>query len=221
MISKKEVFSDIKLLVVDLDNTLCDTFHTLSELQWVHAAKVLEKHGIPQKKGEQMLRMLGKHSFRSSIQKLGLDNRLQKIAIAAYDDVNVSHLKLFEDAQAILDCPIPKVLVTRGEKKLQRAKIKHLGIRKYFKKVYYVNTFDDKVGTFKKVKKDFKLQSKQMLVIGDRIEEEIKEANMLGMKTAFIERPDWPAHLSVSKPDVAVKTLWRLKEILGESCKKA
>lgn len=216
MVVKKEVFSEVKLLVVDLDNTLCDTYHTLSKVQWVHAAKILEQHGIPKKKGEQMLRMLGKHSFRSTIQKLGLDERLQKVAIAAYDDVDVSNLKLFDDANAILECNMPKVLVTRGEEKLQRAKIKHLGIARKFKKIYYVKTFEDKASKFKLVQKDFKLRPKEMLVIGDRIEEEIKDANMLGMKTAFVDRPDWPSHPSVSKPDISVKNLWRLNELLNK-----
>lgn len=210
----------IKLLVVDLDNTLCDTFHTLSKWQWAHTAKVLESHGIPKDKSEQMLRSLGKYSFKTMMDKIGLDAKLKKIAIAAYDDVDVSKLKLFSDADAIINYPLPKVLVTRGERKLQRAKIKHLGIRLKFKKVYYVSTFDKKKDTFRLILKDFGYKPSEILVIGDRIEEEIKDAKSLRMKTAFINRPDWPSHPSAATPDISVKTLDHMATRIDEMQEK-
>ncbi len=211
---------EIKLLVVDLDNTLCDTFHTLSKFQWLHAAKVLEKNGISKKKGDQMLRALGKHSFRAMTEKIGLDDRLKKVAISAYDDVDVSKLKLFKDAHAIIDYPMQKVLVTRGELKLQKSKIKHLGIKSKFKKIYFVNTFQNKKDTFKIILKDFKYKPGEILVIGDRIEEEIVDAKSLRMRTAFIDRPDWPSHPSLAKPDITVKSLEHMALQIDELRKK-
>ena len=200
--------SGVKLLIVDLDNTLCDTFHSLSKHQWEKAVKALRDDGVDPALLDHLRKQLGKKSFRSSIEPL--DERRKAIAIAAYDAVDVSKLRLYSDAQAILDVPLRKVLVTRGEITLQRAKIRHLKLRPHFAKVYHVPTFKEKREAFSAILKEFKVRPEETLVIGDRIEEEIKDGNSLGMHTAFIDRPDWPSHLSVARPDISVKNLEHL-----------
>src|SRR5689334_13929584 len=103
-----------KLLIVDMDNTLCDTFHTLSKNQWEGAAKALRNEGWPDK-ADQLLKMLGKSSFVHTMQRLEFTERQRAVAMRNYDKVPVNKLKLFDDAPALMDIPIPKVLVTRGE----------------------------------------------------------------------------------------------------------
>jgi FMN phosphatase YigB (HAD superfamily) len=214
---RKGPLSSIKLLVIDLDNTLCDTFHTLSKMQWEKALAVLQRDGVERKTILRMRRQLGRHSFRSAVQRL--DKRRQRLAIRAYDDVDVRTLRLYGDAMALLRLPLPKVLVTRGERRLQREKIHHLGIRRFFRRVYHVPTFDQKRSAFRKVLKDFRLEPHEALVIGDRIEEEIKDAKSLRIPTAFIDRPGWPSHPSAAKPDLTVKSLAYIAQHLKEERK--
>jgi FMN phosphatase YigB (HAD superfamily) len=211
----KADFSQVRLLVVDLDNTLCDTFHTLSKRQWKNALDALAKDGVDAKTMAHLRKELGKRSFRSTL--LGLSPARQRLALKAYDDLDVKPLRLYDDAHALLDLPIQKVLVTRGERGLQTRKITHLKIQRYFKKIYYVPTFGRKKDTFKKVLRDFRLTPKQALVIGDRIEEEILDAKQLGLPAAFIDRPDWPSHPSVETPDLSVKSLEKIADRLKKA----
>jgi HAD superfamily hydrolase (TIGR01509 family) len=202
----------VKILIVDMDNTICDTFHTLSKRQWESVVKTLEKRGYTTQAAV-FKRKLGKQSFKTTLEQAKLPTEAQLAAMQAYDDLDVKHLKLYSDAKAILDLDIPKVLVTRGDKKLQAAKIRHLGIAKRFKRIYYVPTMEKKEAALKQVLKDFKVKPKECLVIGDRIEEEILEGMKLGMLTALIDRPDWPTH-RIAKPTISAKSLYVIADRL-------
>jgi FMN phosphatase YigB (HAD superfamily) len=204
--------SGIKLLIVDLDNTLCDTFHSLSRVQWHRAADALAKRGW-KKEARQLRSYLGKVGFVRATELLHLTAEQQRIGIRQYDKVSVKNLKLYDDAQAILSLPIPKVLVTRGEKELQLKKIKHLRLRKYFEGIYYVNTFGSKKTAFENILKRFHRKPHEALVIGDRAEEEIKDANELGIASVLVLRPEWPVTRKY-KATFTVKSLRRVSELL-------
>jgi FMN phosphatase YigB (HAD superfamily) len=206
-------FKKIKLLIVDLDNTLCDTFHTLSKSQWERAAKVLESKGYAQH-AKVFRKNFGKHSFKYTMEQLKLPKKERDLAVHAYDSVSVTPLKLYDDAHGILDLAIPKVLVTRGEKSLQLKKLKHLKLRKYFGGIYHISTFQEKAVAFKEIIKTYKLKPSEVLVIGDRIEEEILDANKLKMPSCLVLRPNWPIHKGVAKPTITVKSLYVLAKKL-------
>lgn len=206
-------FKGIKLLIVDMDNTLCDTFHTLSKNQWEKAAKVLERNGY--KKHANIFRKnLGKFSFKHTIEQLGLPERERSLAMQAYDTVAVKNLKLYPDAKAIFEMGIPKVIVTRGDATLQAKKLRHLKLKKYFQKVYYIPTFKLKKEAFRKILKLHKIKPHEALVIGDRIEEEIKDANALGIPSVLVLRPDWPVHRNIAKPTITVRSLYSLRRYI-------
>lgn len=205
-------FSDVKLLIVDLDNTLCDTFHSLSKNQWEHAAKMLERHHAKPEHVRLLRKDFGRFSFRHVLTGIGMSKKEERIALAAYDAVDIKPLKLYDDASAVFDIPVRKVLVTRGEPKLQKEKIAHLRIRKHFDAVYYVPTFAKKLDTFKRILKLHKLKPSEVLVIGDRVEEEILDANTLGIPSCLVLRPSWPVHRGVAKPNITVRSLYALKK---------
>ncbi len=195
-----------KLLIIDMDNTLCDTFHNLSKPQWYHVEKVLTKKGHTFH-AEKLAHHFGKHGFVKTLKMLNFPKNVMKIAVEAYDDIDVSKLTLFDDAHELLDLTIPKVLVTRGDLNLQNRKIRHLGLRKYFKKVYIVETFGKKYEAFEQIMKDFNLKPQETIVIGDRIKEEIVDGKKLNMPTILVRRPDWPVAKSRYKPDLFVRKL--------------
>lgn len=202
-------FKRPKLLIVDLDNTICDTFHTLSKHQWEKAAKVLETRGY-RKDAAVFRRNFGKHSFKYTMEQLKLPQKERDLAVHAYDSVDVKPLKLYSDAHAILDLDIPKVLVTRGERRLQIKKLAHLKVRKHFEGIYYIKTFQSKQDAFKEILQKFKVERKDAFVIGDRIEEEILDANRMGIRSCLVKRPNWPTHKGIAKPSITVKSLYSL-----------
>jgi len=202
-------FSKIKLLIVDMDNTLCDTFHTLSTLQWDRVAKAFEKKGRTDV-AVALRKNLGKKGFVKTLDELGLPMAEKRFAVSIYDAVDVRSLKLYPDASAILALKIPKVLVTRGEKSLQVKKIAHLGVKKYFEGVYFVPTFSGKKVYFEKILNKYHLKPDEALVIGDRLEEEIKDANILGVPSVLVLRPEWPIRRGDGVADLTVRSLEKI-----------
>lgn len=205
-------FSKVKLLVIDMDNTLCDTFHTLSRTQWDKAADALERIGYPEQ-AKVLRRNLGKKGFKATMQGFRLRHAERQKVMDAYDSVSVTRLRMYDDAGSIRSLPHDKVLVTRGERRLQTRKIKHLGLAKGFKRIYFVPTMESKEAAFRRIIREFKVKPSECLVIGDRIEEEILEGQRLGMRTALVDRPDWPTQ-RITKPDVTAKSLVKIAALL-------
>jgi FMN phosphatase YigB (HAD superfamily) len=199
-------WSDIKLLIIDLDNTLCDTFGTLSKPQWESVERALAKKGW-----ESFVRELrndfGKHGFRYALKRSGMSAAQMRYAVKIYDDVDVRKLRLFPDAKAVLGLPHGKVLLSRGERALQRKKIRHLGIGEYFAQVVIVDTFEDKTKAIKDILRRHRVKPREALIVGDRIEEEITDGMRLGIPTALVLRQGKRAPRSKVKPDVAVRSL--------------
>jgi HAD superfamily hydrolase (TIGR01509 family) len=189
-----------------MDNTLSDTFHTLSVAQWKRVAIAFEKKGRKDYAAA-IRKNIGKQGFVHTLKQIGMKKQDMHFAVKIYDTVSVRGLKLYPDAQDILNVDLPKVLITRGEKNLQIRKIKHLGIGKHFEKIVYVPTFGTKKQSFKDVMKQFKVKPKECLVIGDRLEEEIKDANELGIPSVLVRRPGWKIKTGTAKPNVVVKSL--------------
>jgi FMN phosphatase YigB (HAD superfamily) len=204
----------IKLLIVDFDNTLCDTFHTLSKGQWKKATAAMAKRGYA-KEAKIIQNDFGKTGFVHAIQQTKLPHREKVLAFRAYQTVDVKPLKLYPDAKYLLNMKMPKVLVTRGEPHFQARKIRHLGVKKYFKEIYVVPSFRKKKISFQKILKKHKLKPSEALVIGDRIEEEIKDANELKIPCVLVRRPNWRIHSEYGTPTYTIKSLKRVIELLS------
>jgi FMN phosphatase YigB (HAD superfamily) len=202
-----------KLLIVDMDNTLCDTFHTLSTQQWRNVIAALRKKG-KKEYADALHKNFGRFGFVTTLKKLKMPKKDVNFALRVYDHVDVGPLRLYPDAHALLEIEIPKVLVTRGERNLQIKKIEHLKIRKHFDGVYYIKPFEAKKDAFKAILKKYKVKPKEAVVIGDRIEEEIKDANDLKIPSVLVRRPNWPIHRGIAKPTITVKSLHSLAKKL-------
>jgi len=198
-------WKNIKLLIVDLDNTLADTFRTLSVPQWGKVIRSLQKNGF----GACAIRLkknFGAKSFVRTLKECKLTEEEMKHAVGVYDKVDVSKLKLYDDAHFILDLPIDKILISRGEPSLQKRKIQHLGIRKYFKEICIVDTFYTKDAAIAKILRGWKMKPDEVLIIGDRVEEEIRAGIKLGIPTVLVRRPGWSA-AAEPKPTLTVRKL--------------
>jgi len=93
----------------------------------------------------------------------------------------------YNDYDILKKMPHKKILVTTGYKKLQLAKIKALKIGDDFKEVIIDDPLSKnrkyKLGIFKEILEKEKLRPKDIWVIGDSVENEIKAGKQLGMNT--------------------------------------
>ncbi len=103
---------------------------------------------------------------------------------------NFAEMKLYPDAKNFLESSSSeKILVTYGDVTTQEKKIETLGIRDYFSEIYICRERQEKLDCFKKILGKYKIENlKAILVIGDRIDSEIKYGNILGMTTVLLWR---------------------------------
>jgi FMN phosphatase YigB (HAD superfamily) len=180
---------DTRLLLVDMDNTLCNTYLALSKVQWEAVAQAFEARGKLEY-AMALRRNLGRKGFAATLKQLKMSPAERQFAIKVYDRVDIRRLQLYPDAPALLKLDLPKVLVSRGERKLQLRKIRHLGIGGRFDRIVIVPTFEEKGAAFKRLLALYKLKPSQALVIGDRPEDEITDARRLRIPTCLVRRPE-------------------------------
>lgn len=125
-------------------------------------------------------------------------------------------IKTFEDYKELRTLTENKMLVTTGFKKLQWAKIKALSIENDFDQIY----IDDprstprnhKIDIFRQILIETKKKPKEIWVIGDNPESEIKAGKELGMKT--IQRKSKSKNLS-EFADYKIESFYELRSIIN------
>ena len=106
-----------------------------------------------------------------------------------------------------------KILVSRGDQKIQLEKIKILGIKKYFSDIFICETAEEKKDVFERIVKKYKVNPKDVWVVGDRINVEIRYGNMLGMNTVHFhhgKHKDLKPQDALDKP---MHTITKLNEL--------
>ena len=127
------------------------------------------------------------------------------------------NISLFSDTLSTLDAlDAVKVLVTRGDKKLQEQKIAILGIRKCFDDIIICPTPDDtKKAAFELILKKYAVSARDAWVVGDRINVEIRSGNLLGMNTVHFHHGK---HKDLKPQDAFDKPMFVIKK-LKELCR--
>ncbi|MEO8637976.1 MAG: HAD family hydrolase [Candidatus Taylorbacteria bacterium] len=128
---------------------------------------------------------------------------------------NFETMKLFPDALEILKKKEPeKILVTHGERKRQEKKIKTLGIRGYFKEIYICADGTEKLELFKKIVKEYGVENpKNCVIIGDRVDTEIRFGNMLGCVTVYLPRGKYSKLSPVDAIEIPTYTIHSFAEL--------
>lgn len=75
---------------------------------------------------------------------------------------------------------------TNGDTNFQKDKIKALKIESYFSDILYVPTDEAKIFAFKILIDKHKAENKNTIIIGNRIDSEIRYGKMLGCKTILV-----------------------------------
>jgi len=112
-----------------------------------------------------------------------------------------------------------KVLVTRTSRGVERQekKIDVLGIRKFFDKIIMTADDDSKRGAFEIIINSANLPLKDIFVVGNRIDAEVRYGKELGLKTILIKRGKYEnlkPKDDYEKPDYTITDLRELFEII-------
>ncbi len=139
------------------------------------------------------------------------------------DRTRLRHLTLFEDAMEYLyGVPEQRVLVTAGDVEYQRVKVAHLHIATQFAGVYYCEKPEDKKALFASILSEHRVDPSVGVVIGDRVDTDIRYGNELGMRTVRIRRPGGKYALQepgspIETPNVTVSTFTEMLAMLRGS----
>lgn len=193
-------------LIFDLDDTLIDTWNLLIPLANRNSCEAMIQAGLnchlQDCLGEREI-YLQSHAregvYLHLVQEFGLKDeaatspeQIAELGLSAYLDLKIpSSLPLMTGARELLDQLRPRYvldLVTSGKAHLQEAKIRACGIAPYFKQIWIVDLSQNqtKYDAFTKILSREACPPEKILCIGNRLDQEIRQARSLGMGTCHL-----------------------------------
>ena len=149
---------------------------------------------------------------------------ISRIAREAYFNCPVGKLTLFPGSLPLLRFlakrGIRNFIVSFGEPKIQRAKVKALGLDREpsVEKIYYAdrNNVLTKEAAFSKIQKRTQLTPGEILVVGDRPAREIRAGRELGMHTVRIRHGEFKLQVPVGpeeEPDYVIRNISEVRKL--------
>ena len=154
-----------------------------------------------------------------------LPNRYARELLEEFIHIDISNITLFPDVMNTLkqlkSQGYKLLLVTSGEKQVQRKKIDVLGLNgNYFDEVLITDRTggQTKRNCFKEIIQRYNLKPEEIICIGDKIDDELIASKSLGMVTVMFEHGrHYKAHLKEQskqiKPDYSIKCIKDLLEL--------
>src|SRR3972149_9072906 len=221
---------NIKAIIFDLDDTLYDCSGTLVVRGRRQVAKTIARliNTSEEEAYQLQLEMEEKYGVKSNIyEKIAshyhLPGTYVQELLEEFIHVGISNITLFSDVVDTLIQLKSKgyrlLLVTSGDKEIQRKKIDVLGLNnRYFDDIIITarNKKQSKKACFQEIMKCYDLQPEEVICVGDKIDDELAASKSLGMVTVMFEHGrHYNAYLKVQdkyiKPDYFIK---HIKDIL-------
>jgi len=223
----------IKALIFDLDDTLYDCSNTLSRDRRRELARVVarykdcsEKEALKVLQGDEEVRKYGR--YEGLAHRLGLPpGFLNEIQAVLQRSPDLSQIRLFPNVpptlQALRGRGLKIFLVTSGNLEEQEAKLNQLGLRPLLDEVMIVKRDGEgkaKGDCFQRLMKKYHLTPKEVMCVGDRIEDELAAAAALGMTTAMLRHGQHYERFAISsqkemEPDFFIKNIGELLGLLS------
>ena len=214
----------IKAVIFDLDETLSDN-EELTESAIRQSVQAMVDKGLNcsfEQGIKKLKEILEKNPLDKKIERLveffgPVDEEIIETGIWNYANADFDSLKIYPETIETLEKLKDKMklfLVTIGYEEQQNKKINTLGIKKYFEKIIVCR---EKEEEFRKILGEFNLCSEEVLVVGDKINKEIKDGNKLGMKTARILKGKYRTvqpKEEIEKPHYTINSLSEILDII-------
>ena len=224
----------IRCVIFDLDDTLYDCLGQRVRVAHRHAAQAMVEAGI--NAGTEDVYRVRMRAFRHDPMLRYIDaevarhfraenpEALSTVAREAYFNCPVGKLKLFPGSLPLLRLlakrGVRNFIVSFGEPKIQHAKVKSLGLDREpaVEKIYYAdrgNTLT-KEAAFRKIQKKTRLNSSQILVVGDRPAREIRAGRELGMHTVRLRHGEFKNQLPAGpeeEPDYEIRKISEVRKL--------
>lgn len=220
----------IRLVLFDLDDTLCDYAGARDgRLRRAFAAAVERAPGLDLERlvaASVAIHPHGTEHFGELLVEHGVSDPAVAEAAATWYRTNRFHgLELFADAVAVLerlrtDVPSRRIgLVTNGPSEVQRAKIDLLGVGRLVDFVVVSEEF----GAWKPDPTIFaealrlgKATAAEAVFVGDSAEHDIAGARAAGIRAIWVNRTGRPWMIDAPPPDHEVRSLDALHDLLGD-----
>jgi putative hydrolase of the HAD superfamily len=208
----------IKLIIFDLDNTLFDTYGQLGVKVLDEMIYRMRKAGLKREYEPIIREKYPFTGFRILARELKLSEKLRKIGMSAYEEMDLSGIKPYDDIAVVATLEQKKALVTSGTKEVQMDKIRILGIQHFFDDIIVDEAIsvEGRKKIFSELAQQHKAKPNQVLVIGDNPDVELAAGKSLGMVTIHMIRRQ---NTLRGEADYHVKDLYEVKSILEEQIK--
>ena len=222
--------SKIRAIIFDLDDTLYDCSGTLVVRGRRQVAKTIARliNTSEEEAYQLQLEMEEKYGVKANIYEkivshYHLPGTYAQELLEEFVHIHISDITVFPD---VIDTMIQLkgrgywvVLVTSGDKEIQRKKIDVLELNnRYFDDIVITGRNNDqsKKACFQEIMKRYDLQPEEVICVGDKIDDELAASKSLGMFTIMFEHGrHYKAYLKVQdkyiKPDYFIK---HIKDIL-------
>ena len=178
-----------KAIIFDLDNTIYSV-SSIGEQIFNGLFRLIETDGRYQGDFDAVKEALQKRPFQAVAREFKFHPELNHKAVELLSDLSYDGtIKPFDDYSEYRSKKqdgLLKFLVTTGFSKLQWSKIRQMQLESDFDACFVVDpakSHRTKKDVFAKIMEEYKLQPKEVLVIGDDVHSEIKAGKELGMDT--------------------------------------
>ncbi len=232
--SRAHVKPVIRCVIFDLDDTLYDCLGQRVHVTHRYAAQAMVAAGL--KADAEAVYRARMRAFRTDpmlrhidaevTRHFGAENpeEISRIAREAYFNCPVGKLTLFPGSLPLLrflaKCRVTNFIVSFGEPKIQRAKVRALGLdgEPSVEKIYFAdrNNVLTKEAAFLKIQKRTRLRSNEILIVGDRPAREIRAGKELGMHTVRLRHGEFKSQMPAGpeeEPDYVIGNISAVRKL--------
>jgi FMN phosphatase YigB (HAD superfamily) len=232
--ARRTIKPPIRCVIFDLDDTLYDCLGQRVHLTHRYAAQAMVKAGL--KADTEAVYRARMRAFRQDPMLRHIDaevtrqfnaqdpDAISRVAREAYFNCPVGELSLFPGSLPLLRFlarrSVRNFIVSFGEPKIQRAKVKVLGLDREpsIEKIFYADRGNmlTKEAAFRKIQKKTGLKPGEILVVGDRPAREIRAGRELGMHTVRLRHGEFKSQMPAGpeeEPDYSVKNISEIRKL--------
>jgi FMN phosphatase YigB (HAD superfamily) len=217
------------LIILDLDDTLIDTFGSYLPFKLRLALKAMITAGLKINSENEAFERItalnlsagkGKLAIKKFVEEVGWDENIFNVGIDTYygevkEPIQINTLPNSLEVLEDLSQKNILALVSYGDEKEQYNKLHSAGIKEEWFRKIIITTEYDKTLHYQELLKEFSINPKDAIAIGDKFEGDLLPAKKLGLKTIhFMHGRGKINPPSLESVDYQIDNILKVKEII-------